>query len=121
MVIIEGLNVLQTGRAEAGKGLFVSDFFDFSIYVDAEEADIEQWYVERFLALRDTVFTNPASYFYRSSMLSREEAVDTARGVWRSINLVNLQQNVLPTRERAHLVLQKGRDHAVRRVMLRLT
>ena len=121
VVIIEGLNVLQTGRAEAGKGLFVSDFFDFSIYVDAEEADIEQWYVERFLALRDTVFTNPASYFYRYSMLSREEAVDTARGVWRSINLVNLQQNVLPTRERAHLVLQKGRDHAVRRVMLRLT
>ncbi|MEQ1897858.1 MAG: type I pantothenate kinase [Vicinamibacterales bacterium] len=121
VVIIEGLNVLQTGRAETGKGLFVSDFFDFSIYVDAEEADIEQWYVDRFLALRDTVFTNPASYFHRYAMLSREEAIDTARGIWHSINLVNLQQNVLPTRERAHLVLQKGRDHAVRRVMLRLT
>ena len=121
VVIIEGLNVLQTGRAEAGKGLFVSDFFDFSIYVDADEADIEQWYIERFLALRDTVFTNPASYFHQYAATSREEAVETARRIWRSINLVNLQQNVWPTRERAHLVLQKGRDHAVRRVMLRLT
>ena len=121
VVIIEGLNVLQTGRAEAGKGLFVSDFFDFSIYVDADESDIEQWYIERFLALRETVFTNPASCFHRYATFSHEEAVETARLVWRSINLVNLRQNVWPTRERAHLVLQKGRDHAVRRVMLRLT
>ena len=121
VVIIEGLNVLQTGRAEAGKGLFVSDFFDFSIYVDADEADIEQWYIERFLALREAVFINPASYFHRYATLSREEAVEIARRIWRTINLVNLQQNVWPTRERAQLVLQKGRDHAVRRVMLRLT
>ena len=121
VVIIEGLNVLQTGRAEAGKGLFVSDFFDFSIYVDADESDIEQWYIERFLALRETVFTNPASYFHRYATFSHEEAAETARRIWRSINLVNLRQNVWPTRERAHLVLQKGRDHAVRRVMLRLT
>ncbi|MGE0393729.1 MAG: type I pantothenate kinase [Vicinamibacterales bacterium] len=119
VVIIEGLNVLQTNRVEAGKGLFVSDFFDFSIYVDADEADIEQWYVERFLALRDTVFTNPESYFHRYATLSREGTVEKAREVWRRINLVNLQQNVLPTRERAQLVLQKGRDHAVRRVLLR--
>jgi type I pantothenate kinase len=121
VVIVEGLNVLQTSRAEAGKGLFVSDFFDFSVYVDADEIDIEQWYVERFLALRDSVFTNPKSYFHRYAGLSHEESVETARRIWRRINLVNLQQNVLPTRERADLVIQKGRDHAVRRVMLRLT
>ncbi len=119
VVIIEGLNVLQTSRAETGKGLFVSDFFDFSIYVDADEADIEQWYVERFLALRNTVFTNPASYFHRYAQLSAAETVEKAHDIWRRINLVNLRQNVLPTRERAHLVLQKGRDHAVRRVLLR--
>lgn len=121
VVIIEGLNVLQSNRVEVGKGLFVSDFFDFSIYVDAEEADIEQWYIERFLALRETVFTNPASYFHRYAALSPAAAADTARDIWRRINLVNLRQNVLPTRERAQLVLQKGRDHAVRRVLLRVT
>ena len=121
VVIIEGLNVLQTNRVEAGKGLFVSDFFDFSLYVDADEADIEQWYVERFLALRESVFTNPASYFHRYAALTPEGAAEKARDIWRRINLVNLQQNVLPTRERAQLVLQKGRDHAVRRVLLRRT
>jgi type I pantothenate kinase len=119
VVIIEGLNVLQSDRVEAGKGFFVSDFFDFSIYVDADDADIEQWYVERFLALRDTVFPNPDSYFHRYATLSREGAIEKAHEIWRRINLVNLQQNVLPTRERAQLVLQKGRDHAVRRVLLR--
>ena len=121
IVIVEGLNVLQTGSGRAGKPLpmFVSDFFDFSIYVDANEADIEQWYVERFLALRDTVFRNPSSYFHRYATLTPDEAATTARTIWRSINLVNLRQNVLPTRERAHLILEKGRDHAVRRVRLR--
>ena len=114
IVIVEGLNVLQTGS-----GLFVSDFFDFSIYVDAHEADIEQWYIERFLALRDTVFQNPSSYFHRYAALSPEEARATARGIWRAINVVNLRENVLPTRERAHLILEKGRDHAVRKVRLR--
>jgi type I pantothenate kinase len=99
--------------------MFVSDFFDFSIYVDAHETDIEQWYVERFLALRDTVFRNPSSYFHRYSELSAENAADTAREIWRTINLVNLRENVRPTRERAHLILEKGRDHAVRRVRLR--
>ena len=116
IVIVEGLNVLQTG---SGAPMFVSDFFDFSIYVDASEADIEQWYVERFMALRETVFRNPSSYFHRYADLTIEEAQATARRLWQSINLVNLRENVLPTRDRAHLILEKGRDHAVRRVRLR--
>jgi len=121
IVIVEGLNVLQTGSGRAGRPmpLFVSDFFDFSIYVDAHEGDIEQWYIERFLALRDTIFRDPSSYFHRYSSLAPEEAVETARSIWRTINLVNLRENVWPTRERAHLILEKGRDHAVRRVRLR--
>jgi type I pantothenate kinase len=121
IVIVEGLTVLQTGSGRAGRPMpmFVSDFFDFSIYVDAQEADIEQWYVDRFLALRDTVFRNPSSYFHRFAALSPDEAAETARGIWRTINLVNLRENVWPTRERAHLILEKGRDHAVRRVRLR--
>ncbi len=121
IVIVEGLNVLQTGSGRAGRPMpmFVSDFFDFSIYVDAQETDIEQWYVDRFLALRDTIFRNPSSYFHRFAALSAVEAAETARGIWRTINLVNLHENVWPTRERAHLILEKGRDHAVRRVRLR--
>jgi type I pantothenate kinase len=115
VVIVEGLNVLQTGTGP----MFVSDFCDFAIYVDANEADIEQWYIERFLTLRETVFRNPSSYFHRYADLTLDEAVETARTLWRTINLPNLQQNVLPTRERAHLILEKGRDHAVRRVRLR--
>jgi type I pantothenate kinase len=120
ILIVEGLNVLQTGgRTGRTATLFVSDFFDFSIYVDAHEDDIEQWYVERFLKLRETVFRDPTSYFHRYASLSPEQAVETARAIWRTTNLVNLRENVLPTRERAHLVLEKGRDHAVRRVRLR--
>jgi type I pantothenate kinase len=115
IVIVEGLNVLQTGTGPT----FVSDFFDFSIYVDAQEADIEQWYVERFQALRETVFQDPSSFFHRFSTLTPPQAAETARGIWQAINLVNLRENVLPTRERAHLILEKGRDHAVRRVRLR--
>jgi type I pantothenate kinase len=115
IVIVEGLNVLQTGTGP----MFVSDFFDFTVYVDANEADVEQWYIERFLVLRDTVFRNPSSYFHKYAELTPEQAADTARGIWRSINLVNLRENILPTRERAHLILEKGRDHAVRRVRLR--
>jgi type I pantothenate kinase len=99
----------------------VSDFFDFSIFVDASEHDIEQWYIERFATLRDTVFQDPSSYFHRYSSLTPEQAVETARGLWRSINLMNLHENILPTRERAHVILEKGRDHAVRRVRLRRT
>ena len=131
ILIVEGLNVLQTGSGRAfldatrdtpsaSRGaLFVSDFFDFSIFVDAQETDLEQWYVERFLTLRDTVFKSPSSYFHRFAALSHEQATETARGIWQSINLVNLRENVQPTRERAHLILEKGRDHAVRRVRLR--
>jgi len=114
IVIVEGLNVLQ-----AGSGVFVSDFFDFSIYVDAHESDIELWYIERFLMLRETVFRDPSSYFHRYAGLSVDDARETARQIWTSINLVNLRENVLPTRERAHLILEKGRDHAIRRVKLR--
>ena len=115
VMIVEGLNVLQSGSGP----MFVSDFFDFSIYIDAHEGDIEQWYVERFLALRETVFRNPQSYFHRYASLSNDEAMEKAHSIWRDINLVNLQENVAPTRERAHLILEKGRDHAVRRVHLR--
>ena len=116
IVIVEGLNVLQTGSGRTG---FVSDFFDFSIYVDGNEADIEQWYVERFLTLRETVFQNPSSYFHRYAALTHDEAQAVARTLWQTINLVNLRENVLPTRERARLILEKGRDHAIRRVKLR--
>ena len=121
IVIVEGLNVLQTGSGRAGKPLplFVSDFFDFSIYVDAGENDIEQWYVERFQKLRETVFQNTSSYFHRYARLTHAESIETARRLWTSINLVNLRENIVPTRERAHLILAKGRDHAVRRVRLR--
>jgi type I pantothenate kinase len=114
VVIVEGLNVLQ-----AGSGVFVSDFFDFSIYVDANESDIELWYIERFLMLRETVFRDPSSYFHRYTALSPDDARETARRIWQTINLVNLRENVLPTRERAHLILEKGRDHAIRKVRLR--
>jgi type I pantothenate kinase len=100
--------------------MFVSDFFDFSIYVDANESDIEQWYIERFMKLRATVFQNPSSYFHRYATLSSADAESTAKRIWETINLVNLRENVSPTRGRAHLVLEKGRDHAVRRVRLRM-
>lgn len=115
VLIVEGLNVLQTGTGHA----FVSDFFDFTIYVDAPEEEIERWYVERFLTLRATVFTDPASYFHRYAALDDAEAVATARRIWREINAVNLRENVLPTRERARLILEKGRDHEVKSVRLR--
>jgi type I pantothenate kinase len=123
IVIVEGLNVLQTGDGgrsrEARPRVFVSDFFDFSIYLDADEADVERWYVERFLALRQTVFRDPRSYFHRYATLSDEDAVRTARTIWRTINGVNLRENIAPTRDRARLVFEKGNDHRVRRVRLR--
>jgi type I pantothenate kinase len=118
IVILEGLNVLQTGRAEAGR-VFVSDYFDFSIYVDAAEHDLRHWYVERFLRLRETAFRDPASYFHRYASLSRDEAVATATRIWEEINAVNLRSNILPTRDRARLILEKGADHAVQRLRLR--
>ncbi len=120
VLIIEGLNVLQTRSAEASQpSVFVSDYFDFSIYVDAAEDHIEQWYVDRFLTLRDTVFQNPDSFFRRYGDLSTDEAIAEARGIWRAINGPNLRDNIAPTRDRADLVLRKGRDHAVEQVRLR--
>lgn len=121
IVIVEGLNVLQTGDGAAGRParMFVSDYFDFSIYIDADEADIESWYIARFQALRETVFRDPRSYFHRFSDLNDAEALATARDIWRTINGVNLRDNIFPTRDRARLILEKGADHAVRRVRLR--
>ena len=119
IVIVEGLNVLQTASSSAPARVFVSDFFDFSIYVDADEHAIEAWYIARFQALRETVFRDPRSYFHRYASLTDEAAVATAQEIWRAINGVNLRENIKPTRERARLVLEKGPDHAVRRVRLR--
>jgi type I pantothenate kinase len=121
VLIVEGLNVLQTGAAPPrGQGQpFVSDFFDFTIYVDADEADVSRWYVDRFLRLRETVFRDPSSYFRRYADLDDDEAVATAGRIWSEINGVNLRENIAPTRGRARLILEKGPDHAVRRVLLR--
>jgi type I pantothenate kinase len=97
----------------------VSDYFDFSVYVDAATADVREWYVARFLRLRRTAFADPASYFRRYASLSDEAARETALSIWAEVNEPNLVQNILPTRDRATLVMQKGPDHAVRRVRLR--
>ncbi len=115
IVIIEGLNVLQT---RSGAPEFVSDYFDFSIYIDADEPDIEQWYVERFLALRASVFQDPNSFFRFYAELTDDEAVETARRIWREINGLNLRENIEPTRDRASLVVHKTADHRVDRVQL---
>jgi type I pantothenate kinase len=119
VLIVEGLNVLQTGTDAAERRVFVSDFFDFSIYVDADEADIVRWYVERFRTLRSTAFRDPRSYFNRYASLDDDEADRTALDIWERINGVNLRRNVLPTRSRADLILVKDGDHAVQRVHLR--
>jgi type I pantothenate kinase len=121
IMILEGLNVLQSGvgRAENYMPVFVSDYFDFSIYVDADEEHIRQWYVERFFTLRRTAFRNPASYFHRYAALSDEGAREKALSIWNEINAVNLRENILPTRTRAFLILEKGADHSVRSVKLR--
>jgi type I pantothenate kinase len=121
IVIIEGLNVLQPARVrdDGRTGLAVSDFFDFSVYVDAALADIKRWYVDRFLRLRETAFRDPASYFRKYAALSHDEAVDQATRIWDSINEPNLVQNVAPTRSRANLVLRKDADHSVKYVRLR--
>ncbi|MCF2530114.1 type I pantothenate kinase [Yinghuangia sp. KLBMP8922] len=121
ILIVEGLNVLQPARIgpDGRPRLAVSDFFDFSVYVDARTSDIRHWYLERFLKLRQTAFRDPASYFRRYAAMTEEEAVAYAQGVWRDINELNLVQNVLPTRGRATLVLRKGADHTVSRLRLR--
>ena len=118
VLIIEGLNVLQTGTT-ADRRVFVSDFFDFSVYVDADEHDILRWYVDRFRTLRSTAFSDPRSYFHRFSSLSDAEADAVATDIWERINGRNLRENVLPTRSRADLILHKGPDHGVRTVHLR--
>ena len=115
ILIIEGLNVLQVGSADE----FVSDYFDFSIYVDADESHIEEWYVQRFLKLCETVFQDPNSFFQHYAHLSHDEAVATAHGIWREINGKNLKENIQPTKTRASLLLRKGLDHRVTDVSLR--
>jgi len=121
ILIVEGLNVLQTGHLpKDGKAIpFVSDFFDFSVYLDAADDVLKRWYVERFLALRGTAFRDPKSYFHRYSKLTDEDAVETATSIWTRINLVNLHENILPTRQRADLILTKLETHTVQEVALR--
>jgi type I pantothenate kinase len=121
VLIVEGLNVLQPAvpRTDGRQSVAVSDFFDFSLYVDADESDIEQWYLDRFLTLRETAFADERSFFHHFASLSENEAIQVARSIWRSINGVNLHENILPTRERARLILEKAPDHSVRAVRLR--
>jgi type I pantothenate kinase len=121
ILIVEGLNVLQAGRLpKDGNAVpFVSDFFDFSVYLDAAEGVLLSWYVSRFLALRGTAFADPKSYFHRYAKVSDAEAVVTATSLWNRINLVNLHENILPTRPRADLILKKGESHEVDEVALR--
>lgn len=119
VLIVEGLNVLQTGTAADGAGEFISDYFDFSIYIDAEEQDIRRWYIERFRTLRSTTFADPRSYFHRYAAIADDEADATAGLIWDTINGPNLAENILPTRSRADLVLRKGPDHLVDHVQLR--
>lgn len=121
ILIFEGINVLQTrelprdGRAVP----FVSDFFDFSIYIDADEDQIHQWYIARFMRLRETAFKSPENFFHRYSQLSADAAEAIAEGLWANINLKNLRENILPTRPRADLILRKGGDHLIEEVALR--
>lgn len=121
ILVVEGLNVLQTGRLpKDGKAIpFVSDFFDFSVYIDADEDVLKAWYVDRFLTLRGTAFSDPKSYFHRYASLTDQQAIATASGIWTSINLVNLHENILPTRQRSDLILKKGANHIINEVALR--
>jgi type I pantothenate kinase len=121
ILIVEGLNVLQAGRMpKDGTAVpFVSDFFDFSIFLDADEAVLERWYVSRFLTLRGTAFADPKSYFHRYSRLSDEKATTTAMSIWNRINLINLHENIVPTRPRADLILKKNEHHKIEEVALR--
>jgi type I pantothenate kinase len=124
VLILEGINVLQASPSSRDDGdgrpkVMVSDFIDFSIYVDADEQSLESWYVRRFLRLRDTAFRDPASYFHRYAALSEPEAAETALRIWRDINRVNLVHNIVGTRERATVILRKGATHAVEEVRLR--
>jgi len=121
ILIVEGLNVLQTSRLPRdGRAVpFVSDFFDFSIYLDADETVIRDWYIARFQRLRETAFRDPQSFFHRYASIGAEEAEKTAIGLWTRINRVNLFENILPTRPRANLILSKGANHRIEQVALR--
>ena len=121
ILIVEGLNVLLPGRSGKGDAGIpvVSDFFDFSIYLHAEEEQLERWYIERFMRLRQTAFRDPRSYFKKYAELSDEEAEATAHSIWSRINLPNLHENILPTRLRAGLILTKGASHRIEQVALR--
>ncbi|QPC43372.1 type I pantothenate kinase [Kaustia mangrovi] len=121
VLIVEGLNVLQPAKLPRdGKAIpFVSDFFDFSVYLDADEEVLRRWYVERFFRLRETAFRDPRSYFHRYAALSDEETQQTANRIWETINLVNLRENVVPTRQRADLIVRKEADHTIHQVWLR--
>ncbi|HHF1705642.1 TPA: type I pantothenate kinase, partial [Haemophilus influenzae] len=118
ILILEGLNVLQTGNNKTNQ-TFVSDFVDFSIYVDAEEKLLKEWYIKRFLKFRESAFNDPNSYFKHYANLSKEESITTASKIWDEINGLNLNQNILPTRERANLILKKGQNHQVELIKLR--
>lgn len=121
ILIVEGLNVLQTGPKSKMNipEFFVSDFFDLSIYVDALEEHIKTWYVERFLVFMETAFRKPNAFFRRFSELSKDEAITTASEIWDTINAVNLRENIEPTKNHAHLILMKDRDHSVKNIRLR--
>jgi len=121
ILIVEGVNVLQTARLpHHGKAVpVVSDFFDFSIFIDADVSVMRDWYVQRFLTFRDTAFHDPRSHFHRYSLLSDDEAIATATAIWERTNLANLEENILPTRPRATLILTKGADHVIETVALR--
>ncbi|WP_311591304.1 type I pantothenate kinase [Trueperella bernardiae] len=119
ILIVEGLNVLQPARTDAAQQLAVSDYFDFSIYIDAAEADLEEWYISRFRSLRTTAFSHKDSYFRSYANLTDEEATATARQIWASINLPNLRENIAPTRSRATVTLTKGPDHRIEQIQLR--
>jgi type I pantothenate kinase len=121
ILIVEGLNVLQSAKLPRnGDAIpFVSDFFDFSIYLDADTAVLEQWYLTRFMKLRTTAFRDPAAYFHRYASLTPDAAQERALAIWREINLKNLEENILPTRQRARLILRKGNSHRIESVALR--
>jgi type I pantothenate kinase len=121
ILLVEGLNLLQPARtrADGRTSLAVSDFLDFSVYLDARRSDLKKWYTDRFLALRSTAFSDPQSYFHKFASLSDDAARGLALEIWTSINERNLIDNILPTRSRARLVLRKGADHRVERVRLR--
>ena len=121
ILIFEGINVLQVrDLPEDGKMVpFVSDFFDFSIYIDADENQIHKWYINRFMRLRETAFKDPSSFFHRYSTISDDSALAIAENLWTSINLKNLKENILPTRPRADLILRKGGNHLIEEVALR--